>query len=130
MKFTRFPFVAAIVIMLASCASQEARDTEDMLAAAGFQVKYAQTPEQIANLKELTQRKLVAHPEDGGARYVYADAAGCKCVYAGDEKAYQAYEKMVVKERVAEQQEMAAEMNEDAAMNWGAWGSWEPYPWY
>lgn len=118
-----------IVITLAGCASEEARNTEEMLAAAGFQVRYAETPQQLANLKALTQRRLVAHPHEDGVRYVYADAAGCKCLYAGDEKAYQQYEKMVVKERVAEQQEMAAEMNEDAAMDWGAWGPWYPYGW-
>ncbi len=52
MTFTKhfgmsFPFAAAIVIMLAGCASQEAKNTEDMLAAAGFQVRYAETPQQV-----------------------------------------------------------------------------------
>lgn len=124
-----FLFAGVFVITLAGCAAEQARSTEQMLAAAGFQVRYAETPQQVANLKELTQRKLVAHPQEDGVRYVYADAAGCKCLYAGDEKAYQRYEKLVVTERVAEQQQMAAEMNEDAAMDWGAWGPWYPYPW-
>ena len=122
-------FGGIIAVTLVNCASQEAKSTEQLLAAADFQVRYADTPQKLAKLETLTQRKLVAHRSDGGVRYVYADAAGCKCVYAGDEQAYQQYQKMAVQEKVADQQEMAAEMNQDAAMDWGAWGPWHPYDW-
>ena len=118
-----------VAATLVGCASEEAKSTEQMLAAAGFQVKFADTPEKLANLEQLTQRKLVVHPYgDDSQRWVYADAAGCKCVYAGDERAYQRYEKEVVEQNIANQEEMAAEMNQDAAMDWGAWG-WGYGPW-
>jgi hypothetical protein len=122
-------FAGVIAATLISCASEEAKSTEQMLAAAGFQVRFADTPEKLANLEKLTQRRLVVHPYGDSERWVYADAAGCKCVYAGDEKAYQQYEKEVVEQNIANQQEMTAEMNQDAAMDWGAWG-WGGYgPW-
>ncbi|CAB1079527.1 hypothetical protein D1AOALGA4SA_7237 [Olavius algarvensis Delta 1 endosymbiont] len=105
-------------IALAGCASIEksnATDAQQMLAAAGFKMKLADTPEKLAHLKTLTQRKVVPHDKDGKPVYIYADAEFCRCLYAGDEDAYDRYEKMVVRENVAE-------MNEAAEMNWGMWG--------
>ncbi len=122
-------FGSIIAMTLVNCASQEAKSTEQLLVAADFQVRYADSPQKLAKLETLTQRKLVAHPSDGGVRYVYADAAGCKCVYAGDEQAYQQYQKMAVNEKIANEQVMTARMNQDAAMDWGAWGPWRPYAW-
>jgi hypothetical protein len=86
-----------------------------MLAAAGFKMKFADTPEKLAHLKTLTQRKVVPQDQDGKPVYIYADAEFCRCLYGGDEAAYDRYEKMVVSENVAE-------MNEAGAMNWGMWG--------
>lgn len=108
-------------LVVAGCASQQAKSTESLLAASGFDVRYADTPEKLTHLEQLTQRKLVEHSRDGKPAYVYADAKGCKCLYAGDEKDYQQYQKTMVKEQIANQQTMAAEMNQDAAMNWGMW---------
>ena len=118
-----------LILSVANCASQEAKSTEQLLAAAGFQVRYADTPQKLGKLQTLTQRKLVAHPSEGTIRYVYADAAGCKCVYAGDEAAYQRYQELAVQERIADERLMTAQMNQDAAMDWGGWGPWYPYDW-
>jgi hypothetical protein len=96
---------------------EDASDTEQLLAAAGFQMKLANTPEKLAHLQTLTQHKVVPHEQDGNIRYVYADADFCQCLYAGDQASYQRYEKMAVKQNIAE-------MNENAAMNWGMWGPW------
>jgi hypothetical protein len=122
-------FGVIVAVTLANCASQEAKSTEQLLAAADFQVRYADTPQKLAKLETLTQRKLVAHPSGGGIRYVYADAAGCKCLYAGNEQAYQRYQKLVVEENIADEQEMTASMNRDAEMDWGLWSPWSPYAW-
>ena len=111
----------ATALVVAGCASQQAKSTESNLAAAGFDVRYADTPEKLAHLEQLTQRKLVEHSRDGKPAYVYADAKGCKCLYAGDEKDYQAYQKTMVKEKIGNQQVMAAEMNQEDAMDWGLW---------
>ena len=91
----------AIAGTLLGCTSQRASGPEQQLAAAGFQVWYADTPRKLANLEALTQRQLVAHPYDGGIRYVYADADGCKCVYAGNQLAYDEYQKMAAGDKVA-----------------------------
>ena len=123
-------------LTLTACAAlqnQEAMDTERLLSAAGFRIRLADTPEKLDHLKSLTQRKLVQHERNGRVYYIYADARHCKCLYAGNEEAYQRYQKLALDKQIAEDRRMAAEMNEDAAMNWGLWGPWGPWgpraPW-
>jgi len=114
--------ITVLSIALAGCAAMkksEATDTEQLLAAAGFKMKLADTPERLAHLKTLTQLKVVPHDRNGKMYYVYADAADCQCLYAGNQEAYQRYENLAVKQNIAQ-------MNEAASMDWGMWGPWEP----
>jgi hypothetical protein len=116
-----------LVVALAGCAAidrHEAEQTEQLLAAAGFQMRPADTPAKLADLDRLQQHKLVRHERDGEATYVYADAADCKCLYSGDERNYDQFEKLRVQEDVAQQEMMAAEINQESAMNWELWGPW------
>lgn len=118
----RIAAVSSLLALIAGCQAierSEAEDTEQLLAAAGFDMKEATTPEQVANLEKLTQRKVVVHQQDGQPRYVYADAQDCKCVYVGDEDNYDEYQRLTTKEEIAEE-------NEEASLDWGMWG---PYPW-
>jgi uncharacterized protein YdbL (DUF1318 family) len=117
-------------VTLVGCASMEANEaiqTEKMLAAANFQIKLADTPDKQAHLQTLTQHKLVPHEKDGQIYYVYADATTFKCVYWGNEAAYQRYQQYALQQEIADEQRMAAQMNQNAAMNWGMWG---PGPWW
>jgi uncharacterized protein YdbL (DUF1318 family) len=115
---------AALAIALAGCAAIQKEDTqtaEQTLAAAGFQMKLADTPDKLAQLQSLPQRKLVPQDQNGAIRYVYADAQYCKCVYAGTETNYQEYQKLALQNKIALEEETAAQMN---AMDWGRWGAW------
>lgn len=117
--------IAMLSGLWSSCATVEAdraRNTEQLLAAAGFKVRPADTPEQLAHVQTLTQHKLVPHEKDGKVYYVYADATTCRCIYWGPEEAYQRYQRLATEREIAEDQRTAAEMNEDAAMNWELWG--------
>lgn len=123
--------IVCVACALPGCAAmQESRamDMERLLAAAGFQMKLADTPEKLAHVSGLTQRKLVPHTEEGRLLFVYADAEFCRCIYVGDEGAYQRYQKLSLDKEIAEEQRMAAQMNQDASMNWMLWGPWRP--WY
>lgn len=129
-SFRLMVILAVSVFLLGGCAAlqnQQAMDTERLLSAAGFQMKPADTPQRMAHLKTLTQRKLVPHERDGKIYYVYADANECQCIYVGTEDAYQRYQKLALKKQIAEDQLNAAEMNENAAMDWGMWGPWGPW---
>ncbi len=118
---TRAAFVATFAVLIfaaAGCSSiekQETQSTEQMLAAAGFQMRLADTPQKLEHLKTLTQHKLVRHDKDGDAVYVYADATDCQCLYVGNQVAYGEYEKLDIRQNTAE-------MNEAASMDWGMWG--------
>lgn len=102
--------------------------TERQLAAAGFQVKLADTPDKLAHLQTLPQNKVFPTSKDGEVVYVYADATDCKCVYVGSQVDYQHYsairiqQQQINEERAAAAQVEMAEMN--AEMNWEMWGGW------
>ncbi|MBK1650205.1 hypothetical protein [Rhabdochromatium marinum] len=111
----------AFVIGLSGCAQIEesnAKSTEQALAASGFRMKVAETARQKAKLAGLPQRTLTrtVGPK-GKIRFFWADAADCNCLYAGGEAAYDRYQKISVKEQIAEENAMDADM-----MDWDAWG--------
>lgn len=87
--------VAAIALMMGGCAAlqkNEVLDAEGLLTKAGFQKHVADTPQKIAHLKTLPQQVISRHKRHGKLYFVYADAAGCGCLYAGDETAFQHYQ--------------------------------------
>jgi hypothetical protein len=117
----------AAVVGAAGCAAirkQEGLEMDRQLAAAGFHVRPANTPEKLAQLKTLTPLKVMPKQQNGKAFFVVADPYECKCLYVGNEKAYDAYQKLSLQQEYAEDNLEAAEMNEDAAMDWGMWGPW------
>src|SRR5205809_166657 len=99
--------------------------TEQLLTAAGFDKKVADTPERLAHLERLTPaRKLVAHRRDGKLYYVYADPEMCKCLYVGTATQYRiALEKRMANEELVAMQEH----QEDDALLWALWAPW-PWP--
>ena len=117
--------IAILSGFLMSCAAitaQNAEDKEQLLAAAGFKMQLADTPEKLAHLKTLTQQKIVTHEKDGKNYYVYADATTCQCLYIGQDSNYQNFQQLQIQKNIAQEQQMSAEMNDDGAMNWGMWG--------
>jgi len=117
----------ALGMALTGCAAIEREDTEQteqLLAAAGFEMRPADTPAKLTDLERLAQHKLVRRDRDGTVTYTYADAVDCKCLYSGDEESYDAFQKLQVQQQIAEQEEMAASMNQEAEMNWELWGPW------
>ncbi|MGH8045621.1 MAG: hypothetical protein ACREKL_00110 [Chthoniobacterales bacterium] len=116
------PFFAAI-IALAGCASLEAPNTEALLSAAGFVVKTPSTPKQQAFYSALTPFELQHDTINGKPIYVYADKTQ-GVVYFGNAQAYQKYQQLSLKQQVAEDELNAAEMEEDAALDYSTWGPW------
>jgi uncharacterized protein YdbL (DUF1318 family) len=121
--------LVAGAIVGSGCAAMrksEVETQEQLLSAAGFQMKLADSPQRLAHLQELTPQKLVPHTKDGKLYYVYADPEVCKCLFVGNEPAYQKYQQLAIQQKVAQERLNAAAMNENAAMNWGMWG---PFWW-
>ena len=108
----------------ATIRAHQTAETEQVLAAAGFQVEPADTPEKLAHLQTLTPRKVVRDVRDGQPEYVYADPQTCKCLYVGDEQRYQKFQELSLQKKIADEQRSAARANWEASMNWwgGPWG--------
>ncbi len=105
----------------AAIQKSEAASTERILAAAGFQMQFAKTPEQMAKVEALPQRKLTRTTgPDGALRFVWADATDCQCLHVGTEAAYDRDQKLGVQQEIAEENEMAS-------MDWDSWGGWGPW---
>ena len=122
-------------LVLFGCAAKHAKkaiQTERLLTASGFQMKLADSPEKLKQVKALQQRKFFLHTHEGKPYYVYADASSCNCIYVGTPEAYQRYVDLRVQQSAAEDQAKAARAEQAAAapvrMNWAVWGTWGP--WY
>jgi hypothetical protein len=118
---------AAFLPALAGCAAiqrSEAAETEQVLAAAGFRQVPADTKPRIDALRSMKPRTVSTVVRNGRTWYVYPDPTDCTCLYVGNAANYQQYQKLAFEKRIADEQLMAAEANEDAAFDWGVWGPW------
>jgi hypothetical protein len=121
------------LLALSACA-QTVLDKEDMLLAAGFSYRPANTPQTAAALKTLPPHRFIHQLRNGQSVWTYADPSICGCLYAGNDAAYQRYRQEVFQKQIADEQTQAALLNENAAMeqnatmmDWAVWGPWAPY---
>jgi len=125
----RLPLICATAFALTGCAAMhrdEARNTGDILVAAGFTQKPADTPERARKLQEMPPLKMISQTKDGRMVYRYADPYSCSCLYVGDQKAYGQYVSLARQNKIAEERLEATETEEDAAaLDWGFGGPWE-----
>ena len=110
-------------LLAAACATpqQRAEDRENLLSAAGFAVRPANTPARVASLRTLPANKVVQQTTGGTVRYVYADPLVCACLYVGDQAAFGRYRQEVFQRQLADEQAMTAQMNQ-SAWDYGPWG--------
>jgi hypothetical protein len=77
------------LLAVAGCASQQqlVGQKEDLLAAAGFQIRVSDTPHRLAAMRSLPPNKFVTRIVNGQPVYLYADPLVCRCVYGTSAKA-------------------------------------------
>jgi hypothetical protein len=82
----------AAALTMGGCAGAPKEPTTfqqmNALVAAGFNLKMADTPAKLERIGKLPQLQLAQIDFEGRKVYVYADAQGCQCFYAGEENAY------------------------------------------
>jgi len=81
--------------LLAGCATLErsqARDTEQLLAAAGFTLQPLEAADEQRHATPA--HRVVSRTRNGAVEYVYADPTNCKCVYVGGPKEYSEYRRL------------------------------------
>ncbi len=114
--------VAALFTGCAAIEKAERKSTEQLLAAAGFQVIPANTPQRqqsLATLKPYTIQRTI---KGNNVYYVYPDVNG-NFAYIGDQAAYGKYQNLVVQQQISDNNVMAAQMETMPGM-WGGWGYW------
>lgn len=129
MRIAAIGTVLACALALGGCVQQQVMQKENLLAAAGFSSKPADTARRVAFINQLPPHKFVRVVRNGHPVWFYADPTICSCLYAGDTRAYDNYRQEVFERHLADEREMTAQMNESAAMDWSMWGPWGPY-WY
>ena len=105
--------LVSFVALLSACASaarQDASEIEPLLLAAGFQKRVADTP----------ALKMVPQQYKDSYLYVLADPEGCRCMYVGNEQAFEQYEALAIRHTMARDSIQRA--GGEATLNWDAWG--------
>lgn len=115
----RTMFVTLALCAGASACAMQVQNKEDMLAAAGFTLVPANTPQRQASLSQLPPHKFAHQVRNNRVVFVYADPTICDCLYVGDQAAYDRYRANVFQKNIANEQEMTAQMYQ---MDWGPWG--------
>ncbi|MBN8248108.1 MAG: hypothetical protein J0L84_11765 [Verrucomicrobia bacterium] len=119
------------------CATRPAR-TEQYLAASGFKVIPATTPEQLQHLDTLPGGKISVIKRQGQVYFIYPDRAQ-KQLYVGNNAQYSAYQNLLLNEKnlqqgfQAQQDETNAQiLNAEATAisndPWAVWGVWPLAP--
>jgi glucose/arabinose dehydrogenase len=103
------------------CASSREHKTENLLSAAGFHTLTPTTPRQQATYSSLPPYKVQRREADGKVLYAYVDKKN-GILYVGNENNYQRFKQLGQEQKIADEQLEAAQMNQDASMNWGYWG--------
>jgi hypothetical protein len=83
---------AGMMSVFAGCAGPPVDKTlqaEELLGTAGFQLKMADTPAKLERISRIPQKQVVRGLVKNQELYVWANAAGCRCYYAGNRKNYE-----------------------------------------
>jgi hypothetical protein len=116
------PLILAATVVLTGCATirqSQARDTEQLLAAAGFTMQLADSADQ-PDRDAIRPYRLVSRSKDGAVEYTYADPKSCKCVYVGGSREYAEYQRLATERRIARERLRAAE-DGWVGNSWGLW---------
>jgi hypothetical protein len=75
-------------------------------------------------LSQLPPHKFVQRPHGDSVEFVYADPLVCDCLYVGSQEAYDRYRAYAQQKKLADEQQMTAQLYNNPGWNWGAWGPW------
>ena len=118
----------ATALFITGCAEMGSANTTSLLSAAGFRARTPQTPRQQQIYAALPPYHVERATVPGkGVFYVYKDEkAGL--AYIGREQEYQHYQQLAIRQQIAQDQYMAAELEREAAWRW--YGAWQPTIWW
>jgi len=83
---------SGLIMALAGCGGKPVNKTfqaEQALAAAGFQLKMADTPAKLDRIRRMPQKQVVRGMIKDREVYIWADGEGCLCYYTGTRQNYE-----------------------------------------
>ena len=110
-----------ILVLAAGCANTQ--NKENALVASGFRIITPSTSAQEAKLKALPANKVTMVQNEGKTYYVFPDVANNQA-YIGGPQQLQDYKALRAQQNISNENLEAAEMNQDASMDWGGWVGW------
>jgi hypothetical protein len=93
--------------------------TDQLLSAAGFKQVIPTTSAQRTKLTNMPQKQFLLINKGPKVYYVYADASGCGCLYAGNQQKYQKFQNLLSQAQTAAEQYQVAQMGD---WDWDTWG--------
>lgn len=125
-KLTMALMAAALGAILVGCGSamqQTANQQEELLMAAGFAKKPADTPEKMARLRRVPLYEIAVRKKGEQPVYYYADPNVCQCIYLGNENNYQAYRRLLIERNMRTGPVAVTPADMEAEEEWGVLGS-------
>jgi hypothetical protein len=123
LSFNMISVISLLALTIGCATTSSTQNKESMLVASGFKVITPKTAAQQQKLQQLPLGKVAMINRKGRTYYIFPDAAHNQA-YVGGPKEYQAYQQLRAANNIANENLETAEMYQDAAMDWGAWGGW------
>jgi hypothetical protein len=123
----RFVFALVLLAFAAGCATTTTTH-ENLLAAAGFEQKTADTPKKQELLATLPKGRLTLITWKGKKYYVQPDDVTPNLAWVGREQEFQAYHQLRLAKQISDDNLMAAQMSQHDMWAWG--GAWGPSFYY
>ncbi len=129
--------LVVLLTWIAGCATNSHR-TESYLAASGFKVMPATTPEQLKQLNTLPDKKITVVKRQGQVYFVYPDKSQNQ-LYIGQNAQYSAYQNLLLNQKALEEglqadqnaanaEVLNAEATAFSSDPWGVYGVWPLLP--
>jgi len=115
-----------VVLIIAGCAGTPVDKTlqaEELLGTAGFQLKMADTPAKLERISRIPQKQVVRGMVKDREFYIWADAAGCRCYYAGTRQNYEQMMQILQENQAQYRINLYDAQNNDPL--WGNSADWE-----
>jgi hypothetical protein len=122
-SFKMISVISLLALTVGCATTASTQNKETMLVASGFKTITPKTAAQQQKLQQLPPGKMAMINRNGRTYYVFPDAAHNQA-YVGGPKEYQGYQQLRAANNLAKENLETAEMYQDAAMQWGAWGGW------
>jgi hypothetical protein len=122
-SFKMISVVSLLALTVGCATTASTQNKESMLVASGFKTITPKTAAQQQKLQQLPPGHMAMINRNGRTYYIFPDAAHNQA-YIGGPKEYQAYQQLRAANNLANENLETAEMYQDAAMQWGAWGGW------